>query len=106
MKKIVYFFIIALSASYAMARSSQYQYQLLDLDFVAPSVPSTSSITNAETGLIVYDNSNAGFYGKDATGAWVNLNASTLASHVAFVSDVKSSGTNGGTCTSGAWRTR
>jgi hypothetical protein len=68
-------------------------------DFVAPTVTSQGAVTDATVGLIVYDASANGFYGRAVGGSWVNLNASVVANNYVILKQVVASGGSGdGTC--------
>lgn len=90
--------------AYAAAYSEDYLQAAFD--FVAPSVPNTNSVSDRQSGLIIYDNSDSTFKGHDQGGNWVTLGGSAANANYVYLKDEKSSGTNGGTCTSGSWITR
>ena len=45
-------------------------------DFIAPVVPDATAITNAQTGLLVYDSGDAAFKGYNSSGSWDTLTPS------------------------------
>ena len=68
-------------------------------DFVAPTVPSQSAVTDPTVGLIVYDANANGFFGRAVGGSWVNLNASIVASnYVILKQSVATGGSGDGAC--------
>ena len=80
---------------------------LTDLNFVAPTVKNHSSLSaDNAVGLVVHDALTDNFYGLNGAGTWIQFGNSQNVIQVVTVKDVKSSGTDGGTCTAGSWITR
>lgn len=79
-------------------------------NFMAPIVvdrTNTSQVPNRAPGLIIYDTTDEGFYGRKSDGTWAVLgggNSSVV--DVCLLKDSRIAGADSGTFTSGSWQTR
>jgi hypothetical protein len=78
------FFSFAVSAA---PRASQSYLGVEGLDFIAPSVPDKTDVTNKQVGMIVYDVSTGQFFGVNQVGNWDPLTAPVASSRSEIVVD-------------------